>query len=150
MPSESIEKIDEGVEFNVFDDELTNTERNSIYHKYVSTEVDLQYLTLKEAIKNTSDVKNECWVNALRKHYGETLMRPKRGSLAKNMTKENILKLIGMTDEEFSTKGASINQMIKVFQEYHLPVRLYNVDSKLIYRYDDENYHSKKYQLSMD
>lgn len=142
---ESIEKIDEeGVEFNVFDDELTNTERNSIYHRYVSTEVDLQYLTLKEAIKNTSDVKNECWINALRKHYGETLMRPKRGSLAKNMTRENILKLIGMTNEEFSTKGASINQMIKVFQEYHLPVRLYNVDSKLIYKYDDENYHSKK------
>ena len=42
-------------------------------------------------------------------------------------------------------KGASINEMEKVFIEFNIPVRIYNFFNKLIYKYDPpkRNHHIK-------
>ena len=139
---ESAERIDDdGRDYNVLDDDLTDASRNvSIYHTYIETEVDTTYLNLKEAIQKKHYRENECWINALYDHYSQTLMKHKRGSLAKNLTREKILQSIGLTDEEFSKNGASINQMEVIFKQFGIPVRLYDCNSNLIYKYTPENF----------
>ena len=116
-----IEQIDllksDDIDYDVFADELTDAKHNvSIYHKYIQTELNPDCLTLKEALKKNKHMDNECWINTLTDHYADTLMRDKRGKLAKNLTRDEILKIIDKIDEEFKQSGASINMMDK-FQE---------------------------------
>ena len=99
----------------------------SIYHRYIETEVDADYYTVKEAIENKSYKENECWINSLNEHYqGTELMREKRGKLAKTLSREKVLELIKMSDDEYIEKGATIHQMENVFKHFNIPVRLYN------------------------
>ena len=143
---ESVDLIEGDGEFNVEDEDLTDAKNISIYNKYVETEVDIEALTIKEAIMKKDYVENECWINALNDHYKDTLMRHKRGSLAKNITRENILKLIGKTDEEFRRDGASLRNMMCLFDEYNIKARLYDVDGNVIFRHDPEEYKSMRIQ----
>ena len=87
-------------------------------------------------------IENECWMNTLLDHYADSLMRHKRGKLAKNLTREAIIKLIRKGDEEFKTRGASISNMHKVFKEFNIKARLYDIDGKQIYRHDPEDFNS--------
>ena len=115
---ESAELIDESdANYDVFADELTNFNyKRECYHGCISTEVDADCLKFKEAIKNDKHIENECWINTLIDHYANTLMRTKRGKLAKNLTRDKIIEIINKTDEEFQRKGASINEKDKVFR----------------------------------
>ena len=90
---ESAERTDDdGRDYKVFDDDLTDASRNvSIFHTYIETEVDTTYLNLKEAIQKKHYVENECY--ALCDHYAQTLIKHKRGSLAKNLTREQNAKI---------------------------------------------------------
>ena len=69
-------------------------------------------------------------------------MRHKRGKLAKNLTREAILKLIRKGDEEFKTREASISNMHKVFKEFNIKARLYDIDGKQIYKHDPKDFNS--------
>ena len=142
---EKVEFLDENtLDFDVFNENLTKSENVSIFHRYIETEVDVEKLTLKEAIQKEHYRENECWINSLMDFYGDTLMRQKRGSLAKNMTRENILKTLQMTEEEFITEGASIRQMTRVFEKYQLSVRLYDFECKQIFKHEPSDFHSNK------
>ena len=103
MRIESVEEIDENeAEYDIFEEELTDGKHNvSIFHSYVQTELNPDCVTFKEALTRGEDIPNECWINTLRDHYADTLMKQKRGSLAKNMTREKILQIINKSDEEF-------------------------------------------------
>ena len=138
---ESAELIDESdANYDVFADELTNSITHvSVYHRYISTEVDADCLKFKDAIKNDKHIENECWINTLIDHYADTLMRTKRGKLA-SLTRDKIIT----RDEEFKRKGASINEMDKVFKEFNIKARLYDIDSKLIHRHDPEDFNSDR------
>ena len=141
---ESVDLIEGDGEFNVEDEDLTDAKNISIYNKYVETEVDIEALTIKEAIMKKDYVENECWINALNDHFKDTLMRHKRGSLAKNITREKILDIIGKTDEEFKRDGASIRNMMVLFDEFNIKTRLYDVNGNTIYRNDPEDFNSKR------
>ena len=65
-------------------------------------------------------------------------MREKRGKLAKTLSREKVLELIKMSDDEYIEKGATINQMENVFKHFNIPVRLYNFRNEIIYRHDPE------------
>ena len=85
--------------------------------------MDTDYYTVKEAIENKSYKENECWINSLNEHYeGTELMREKRGKLAKTLSREKVLELIKMSDDEYIEKGATINQMENVFQHLIYPL----------------------------
>ena len=144
-----IEKIDllesDDVDFDVFADELRDAKHNvSIYHKYIQTELNPDCLTLKEALKKNDHIENECWINTLTDHYADTLMRDKKKHNAKNLTRDEILKIINKTDEEFKKSGASINMMDKVFKKFNIKARLYDIDSNLIYKHDPEDFNSMR------
>ena len=139
---ESIEDVSDtsAKDMNIREERLRESAGHfSIYHRYIETEVDTDYYTVKEAIENKSYKENECWINSLNEHYeGTELMREKRGKLAKTLSREKILELIKMSDDEYIEKGATINQMENVFQHFNIPVRLYNFRNEIIYRYDPE------------
>ena len=139
---ESIEDVSDtsAKDMNIREERLRESAGHfSIYHRYIETEVDTDYYTVKEAIENKSYKENECWINSLNEHYqGTELMREKRGKLAKTLSREKVLELIKMSDDEYIEKGATINQMENVFQHFNIPVRLYNFRNEIIYRYDPE------------
>ena len=144
-----IEKIDllegDDIDYDVFADELRDAKHNvSIYHKYIQTELNPDCLTLKEALKKNKHIENECWINTLTDHYADTLMRDKKAHNAKNLTRDEILKIINKTDEEFKKSGASINVMDNVFKKFNIKARLYDIDSNLIYKHDPENFNSRR------
>ena len=129
------ERVDNADAFKPQDEELTNTENVSMYHRYIQTPLDPQYETFKEAIKVDHYVKNECWFNTLTDYYKDTLMGDKKREKNK-LTKEAILKIINKTEEDFKTKGASITDMAKVFEHFNLQVRISDTFENLIYKRD--------------
>jgi len=96
------------------DERLENSTDNvSIYHRYIETKLDAEWFTIKDAVKNQKYKINECWINALVDTYeGTDLTRVKRGRLAKTLSRDKVLELLEMSEEEFVEKGASINQMM--------------------------------------
>ena len=52
------------------------------------------------------------------------------------LTRKSMLTLIGKSEEEFETSGASIKEMVKVFEHYRIQVRIYNAFERLIFQYD--------------
>ena len=117
------ERVDNANYFKPQDEDLTNTENVSMYHRYIQTPLDPQYETFKEAIKVEHYVKNECWFNTLTDCYQDTLMGDHKREKNK-LTKEAILKIIHKTEDDFKTKGASITDMTKVFEYFNLQVRI--------------------------
>ena len=106
---------------------------------YIETEVDAEYHNVKHAIENKKYKENECLINSLNELYeGTELMREKRGRLAKTLNIDKVLELIKMTEDEYSEKGATINQMEHVFKYFNIPDRLYNFNNEVIYRHDPE------------
>ena len=69
------ETVDKADDFKPQEEELTNTENVSMYHRYIQTPLDPQHETFEEAIKVEHYVKNECWFNTLTDYHKDTLMK---------------------------------------------------------------------------
>ena len=54
------------------------------------------------------------------------------------MTRDKVLKLMNLTEEEFKEYGASVEDMKPVFEEFKLSVRLYNCIGQKIYTFDPD------------
>ena len=135
---ESVEGIDEFTEKeDVKNKRLRNAQNIGIYNRYVETEINTDYVVVKDAIAKENYRENQCWINAITDHYEDTLMKQRRGSLAKPaLTREKVLEILGMTEEDFVRKGASIMQMEHIFKTYNIPVRIFDFNCNLIYRHD--------------
>ena len=59
------------------------------------------------------------------------------------LTRGKVISIIGKTEDEFHFKGASINDMAKVFDEFNLPVRICDNFNHLIYKRDATSRHNK-------
>ena len=114
----------------------------STYYRYIQTEVNAEAETMNEALRNQNYRENECWINALLENFeGTNLTREKRQQKnTKTLTRDKVLELLDMTEEEFINTGATINQMDKVFKFFNIPVRLYNYTGALIYEYNPDKY----------
>ena len=112
---------------------LRNSDNIGIYHRFIETELDPEYETFAEAIRVKHYGKHECWINTLTDFYSSSLMSDKK---KKPMTRENVLELLGTTEYEFKTVGASIQDMEKVFQEFRITARIYDYMENLIFTYD--------------
>ena len=58
----------------------------------------------------------------------------------KTLTREKVLEILEMSEDEFVNNGASINQMDSVFKFFNIPVRLYNFTGAMIYEYSPPSY----------
>ena len=119
---------------------LKNANNIGIFHRYMETELEPEYCTFEEAIKVKHYVENECWINTLNDFYGQD-------KNMKKMTRESILKLIDKTDEEFKNHGASIEDMHKVFKEYAITARIFDIVGNLSFTFDPpkRNHHIKTF-----
>ena len=108
-----------------------------MYHYTINTEMDVDSDNLVDAIKNKKHTEGECWINTLIDHYEETLMNTKKWE-SKRMTRDKVLKLMNLDEEEFRENGASVEDMKPVFEEFKLTVRLYNCIGQKIYTYDPD------------
>ena len=62
----SATNIEEGeTKFSQRKKRLRNAQQIGINHRYIQTELDAQFETLKEAIRVNDYIENECWINAL-------------------------------------------------------------------------------------
>ena len=131
---------EDGEKYNIVTENLRDAVNVSIYHRYVHTPIAQNADTLKEAISKGHYIDNECWINLLTDYYADTIMNERT---RKRLTREKVIEIIGRDD--FSQKGASIEEMQKVFEEYNLQVRVYNFFSHLVYKYDPpkRNHHIK-------
>ena len=109
-----------------------------MYHYTINTEINIVSDNLVDAIKNKKHTDGECWINTLIDHYEETLMNTKKWE-SKIMTRDKILKLMNLDEEEFRVSGASVEDMKPVFEEFKLTVRLYNCIGQKIYDYTPAN-----------
>ena len=57
---------------------------------------------------------------------------------SKRMTRDKVLKLMNITEEEFRKYGASVEEMKPVFEEFKLTVRLYNYIGQKIFTFDPD------------
>ena len=133
---EKVELVETDGDYDATTENLRNADNVSIYHRFVETEIDPSYRTLKEALAKENYREGECWINALVEHYSDTLMKQKRGSLAKNLTRDKVLELIGSSEDEFIIHGTSIRKMENVFEAYGIPARICDFKCNLIYKYD--------------
>ena len=74
----------------------------------------------KLLVKETIRIDNECWINLLADYYADTIMNERT---RKRLTRDKVIEIIGRDD--FSQRGASIQDMHKVFEENNLQVRVY-------------------------
>ena len=104
---------------------------------------------MKEALHKQSYRENECWINALLENFeGTNLTREKRQQKnTKTLTRDKVLELLNMTEDEFINTGATINQMDKVFKFFNILVRLYNFTGSLIYEYNPDNYEKGRVKI---
>ena len=148
---ESVELVDiDTADFDERDEPLRQSGQNvSIYYRYIQTQVDTEALTIKQALQKNDYRENECWVNALLENFeGSNLIREKRQQKnTKTLTRDKVLELLEMSEEEFINNGASVNQMDKVFKFFNIPVRLYNFIGNLIYEYNPNNYLNGKVKI---
>ena len=131
---------EDGEKYNIITENLRDAVNVSIYHRYVHTPIAQNADTLKEAISKGNYIDNECWINLLTDYYADTIMSEKT---RKRLTRDKVIEILGRDD--FSQRGASIQEMQAVFHEYNLQVRVYDFFSHLVYKYDPpkRNHHIK-------
>ena len=64
--------------YNVEKEKLKDTTHVSINYKYIETNVDMSFNTLKEAIENKDYIKDECWLNSIYDFYKDILLKDKK------------------------------------------------------------------------
>ena len=137
---ENVELVEADGDYDATTENLRNADNVSIYHRFVETEIDTSYATVKQALAKQNYREGECWINALVEHCSDTLMKQKRGSLAKNLTRDKVLELIGLSEDEFIKNGTSILRMASVFEAFGIPARIFDFNCSLIFKYDPPTY----------
>ena len=135
----SVERVDDDVSFDPKNEKLTNTANLSMYNIYIQTPLDPEFETFKEAINVKHYKENECWFNTITDWYKDTLMGEKRRE-KNRLTNESMLKLMNKTEDDFKTNGASIQDMVPVFEHYGIQVRIFNSFIKPIFKYSPTKY----------
>ena len=135
----SLERVDGDTDFKPEQEKLKNTANVSMFNIYIQTPLDPEFETFKEAINVKHYKENECWFNTITDWYKDTLMGEKRRE-KNRLTQESMLKLMNKTEDDFKTNGASIQDMVPVFEHYGIQVRIFNSFIKPIFKYSPTKY----------
>ena len=105
--------------------------KTSLRYRYVSTELDLSKETFKQAIEIKNYVDNECWVNSFIDFFGNLFSVQRQEPL----TRERLLRSINKTEDDMK-HGICIDDMLPLYIEYRLSLRVYDYKTNLIFQYD--------------
>ena len=131
-------------EYDPIEEDLQDSQKISMYHKYIDTKLDLECDTFEEAIKNKNYVENECCINTLYDYYKDSLLNPNKKQQSYLITRDMILNTLGKTEENIKD-GIKLPELVMFFEKYNLQLRVINEFGKIIYKYDPEkrNRHHK-------
>ena len=117
-------------------------ENHAINYRYIKTEINLNYDTFKECIKNEKYKDNECFINSLMDFYENSIFSKTKEGL----TREKFLSLLNKSESNIK-HGLSIEDLEPFFQKFRIPVRIFDCSYKCIYKYDprNSNNHNKAY-----
>ena len=65
------------------------------------------------------------------------------------LTREKILDVLKMDEEEFNKNGASIEDMEVVFNHFTIPVRIFDIIGNCIYKTEHVNKKSEPFMVSL-
>ena len=105
----------------------------SMYSKYISTYLDVNYNNFKQSIENKNYIENECWINTLMDYYGDTILSPDR-SLRYRITREKLLTILNVS-EEIIKEGLTVYQVVPFFEKFKLCLKVFNELGRLIFKY---------------
>ena len=109
--------------YNPLDENLRDATKQSIYYRYIETNVYMNADTFKEAIENKNYIENECWINTLMDYYGETILSPDR-ALRYRITREKLLDILNVNEETIK-EGLSVLQVVPFFEKFKLCLNLF-------------------------
>jgi len=119
-----------------------DTEKIAAFHRFTTTELDLEASTFKEAIAKKNYVKDECFLNSIYDFYRNNLLRTDK---TRNViTRASILQTIRKTEDNVK-EGLSIQDVLPFFEKYRLQLRVFNKFCKIEFKYDppNRNHHNK-------
>ena len=122
--------------------------KTSLRYRYISTELDLSKETFKQAIEIKNYVDNECWINSFIDFFGNLFSVQRQEPL----TRERLLHSINKTEDDMK-HGICIDDMLPLYIEYRLSLRVYDYKTNLIFQYDPVNKnknHKTMYVLQHD
>ena len=124
--------------YKPLDTKLQNSsECVSMFSKYISTTLNLNYDNLKEAIKVKNYIDNECWINTIMDFYGDTVLSHEK-SLRYRITRPKLLEILNVSEDTI-TQGLSIKDVVPFFEKFKLQLKVFNESGKLIFKYIPEN-----------
>ena len=109
-----------------------------MYNIYIciQTPLDPEFETFKEAIQVKHYKENECWFNTITGWYKDGEKRKEKNRL----TRRSMLNIMNNTLGDFATNGASIQDMVPVFEHYGIQVRIVNSFITPIFKYSPTKY----------
>ena len=125
------------IEYKPLEQKLQDTQKISMYHKYIDTRLNLECETFDEAIKNNIYIEKECCINTLYDYYGDGLLNPNKKQKSYLITREMILETVGKTEDNIKD-GIKLPELKLFFEKYKIQFRVINEFGKIIYRYDPE------------
>ena len=109
-------------DYTPFEDELLqNTAIQTLYNKYIDTELNMDAITLEEMILQKGN-KNECWLNAIEQYYTKY---PKIKS-----DRKSVMQIIGKND---ISNGLTVMDVLPFFEKYKIPMKIFNCIDELVY-----------------
>ena len=113
------------MEFRLLDIKTQNSIRcKSINSTYISTELDINFDTIKEALDNKSYIENECWTHTIMDYYGNTILSPEK-ALHFRFTREKLLEILNVNEETIK-QGLSVKEVLPFFEKFKLPLKVFN------------------------
>ena len=99
--------------YKVEKQKLKDTTHSSIDYKYIETNVDMSFNTLKEAIENKKYIKDECWLNSIYVFFSKIHYFFKKRN---NITRAKILEVIGKSEDDIK-QGLSLKYILAFFDK---------------------------------
>ena len=124
--------------YKPLDTKLQNSsECVSMFSRYISTALDSNCDTLREAIENKSYIPNECWINTIMDFYSETILSQSK-ALRYRVTREKLLELLNVTEANVK-EGLKVNDVVPFFEKFKLQLKVFSEIGKLIFKFIPES-----------
>ena len=105
----------------------------SMFNRYISTTLDVNCDSLKEAIENKQYIPNECWINTIMDFYSDTILSQSK-ALRFRTTREKLLELLNVSEDSVKN-GLTVKDVVPFFEKFKLQLKVFNEIGKLIFKF---------------
>ncbi len=88
----------------------------SKFSRFISTTLDVNSDTLRDAIENKTYIPNECWINTIMDFYSDTILSPNK-AVRYRITREKLLQILNVSEETVKN-GLTVNDVVPFFEKF--------------------------------